>query len=60
MRSNKSVPFNPFIERNGSTSVSVTEKERDLIILKERVDILTTLMKNEFESINSRIDGMQE
>ena len=48
------------MERKGSTLVSVTEKDKDLIILKEKVDILTTLMKHEFELMNSRIDGMQE
>ena len=59
-RSTKPVSFNPFIEQKGSTLVSMTEKDKDLTILKEKVDILTTLMKNEFESINSRIDSMQE
>ena len=59
MRSNKPVSVNPFVERKDSTLVSMTEKDKDLITLKERVDILTALMKNEFEMINSRIDKMQ-
>ena len=58
-RSIKPVSFNPFIDQKGPTLVSMTEKNKDLIILKEKVDILTTLMKNEFELINSRIDEMQ-
>ena len=48
-----------FVDANDYSFI-LTEKDKDLIILKEKVDILTTLMKNEFELINSRIDGMQE